>query len=121
LSAPASPFLALAEVKKQQTLNPNRITAVNVCCHSLALRLWMLPLVSNVILNRPLRTSLSGESFHATVATRSLLRAMNSFFVVLVTITILAIGAFAGTGTLTASGTQLGVTSQYLGVNEGPP
>jgi hypothetical protein len=53
------------------------------------------------------------------IATRGLVRAMNFFFVALITITILAIGAFAGTGTLTASGTQLGVTSQYLGANEG--
>jgi hypothetical protein len=53
------------------------------------------------------------------VATRKALSATVSFFAVLVTIAFLAIYAFAGTGTLTVSGTQWGVTSQYLGANEG--
>jgi len=53
------------------------------------------------------------------VATRKTLSATVSFFAVLVTIAFLAIYAFAGTGTLTVSGTQLGVSSQYLGANEG--
>ncbi len=52
-------------------------------------------------------------------ASRKASSATVSFFAVLVTIAFLAIYAFAGTGTLTASGTQLGVTSQYLGANEG--
>ena len=53
------------------------------------------------------------------VATRKALSAMVYFFAVLVTIAFLAIYAFAGTGTLTVSRTQLGVSSQYLGANEG--
>jgi len=55
------------------------------------------------------------------VATRNLVPAMASLFAVLFTISFLAIYAFAGTGTLTASGTQWGVTSQYLGANAGSP
>jgi hypothetical protein len=53
------------------------------------------------------------------VVIRNLVPAMGSFFAALVTIALLAVRLFAGTGTLTASGTQLGVTSQYLGANEG--
>lgn len=53
------------------------------------------------------------------VTNTNVVQAARSFLVVLVTISILVTYADAGTGTLTASGTQLGVTSQYLGANEG--
>src|SRR6266700_7193325 len=50
---------------------------------------------------------------------RSLLRAKGSFFLAMAAILLLVSYSFAGSGTLTASGTQLGVTSQHLGANEG--
>ncbi len=50
---------------------------------------------------------------------RSLLRAKGSFFLAMAAILLLVSYSFAGSGTLTVSGTQLGVTSQYLGANEG--
>jgi hypothetical protein len=53
------------------------------------------------------------------VATPSVVHVMRSLLVFLLTLSLLVTYAFAGTGTLTVSGTQLGVTSQYLGANEG--
>lgn len=53
------------------------------------------------------------------VATPTLVPVVRSLLVVLLTLSLLVTYAFAGTGTLTVSGTQLGVTSQYLGANEG--
>jgi len=44
---------------------------------------------------------------------------MGSFFLAMAAIPLLVSYSFAGSGTLTVSGTQLGVTSQYLGANEG--
>jgi hypothetical protein len=53
-----------------------------------------------------------------SVRTRSLVGATGSFFAVVTTI-LLATYSFAGSGTLTVSGTQWGITSQNLGANEG--
>lgn len=50
---------------------------------------------------------------------RTRLRAMSSFFIAIVAIPLLTNYSFAGSGTLTVSGTQSGVSSQYLGANEG--
>ena len=54
-----------------------------------------------------------------SVATQSVVHVVRSLLVALLTLSLLVTNAFAGTGTLTVSGTQLGVTSQYLGANEG--
>ena len=54
-----------------------------------------------------------------SVAIRSMARALASFFLALLSTALLAICSFAGSGTLTVSGTQWGVTSQNLGANEG--
>ncbi len=54
-----------------------------------------------------------------SVKIRTLLRATSSFFLAIVAILLLANYSFAGSGTLTVSGTQSGVTSQYLGANGG--
>jgi len=54
-----------------------------------------------------------------SVKIRTLLRATSSLFLAIVAILLLANYSFAGSGTLTVSGTQSGVTSQYLGANEG--
>jgi hypothetical protein len=53
------------------------------------------------------------------VEIRNLLRAIGSFWLAMATIPLLVTYSFGGSGTLTVSGTQLGVTSQYLGANEG--
>ena len=52
-------------------------------------------------------------------ANREVVVFARSFLVVGLTISILVTYVDAGTGTLTVSGTQWGVTSQYLGANEG--
>ena len=52
-------------------------------------------------------------------ATQRVVPPVRSFFVFILAISILVTYADAGTGTLTVSGTQWGVTSQYLGTNEG--
>ena len=54
----------------------------------------------------------------SSVAIRELKPAMYSLLLALA-LTLLPHYAFAGSGTLTVSGTQWGVTSQYLGANEG--
>jgi len=51
--------------------------------------------------------------------TSNVVRILRSFLAVLLAISFLVTYSFAGTGTLTVSGTQLGVTSQFLGANEG--
>jgi hypothetical protein len=54
-----------------------------------------------------------------SVKIETLLKATRSSFFAIVAILLLSDGSFAGSGTLTASGSQSGVTSQYLGANEG--
>jgi hypothetical protein len=54
-----------------------------------------------------------------SVKIRTLLRATSSFFLGIVAIPLLTNYSVASGGTLTVSGTQSGVTSQYLGANEG--
>src|SRR5215469_10756018 len=53
------------------------------------------------------------------IALRNLARKLGRSAVVLISIFCLTIYSFAGTGTLTVSGTQEGVTSAFLGANEG--
>lgn len=50
---------------------------------------------------------------------RKLAEAANSLLCVIATTMLLAVDLLAANGTLTVSGTQWGVTSQYLGTNEG--
>jgi hypothetical protein len=54
-----------------------------------------------------------------SVGSRNLLQLVRDSCLVVAGVLLAASSAFAGTGTLTASGTQTGVTSQYLGANEG--
>jgi hypothetical protein len=54
-----------------------------------------------------------------TIALRNVAGTLGRSVVVLASISCLTLDSFAGTGTLTVSGTQWGVTSQFLGVNEG--
>jgi len=54
-----------------------------------------------------------------SVKIRTLLSATSSFFLGIVAIPLLTNYSLASSGTLTVSGTQSGVTSQYLGANEG--
>lgn len=53
------------------------------------------------------------------IALRKAARSLGRSVVVLASMFCPAIYSFAGTGTLTASATQVGVTSQFLGANEG--
>jgi hypothetical protein len=64
-------------------------------------------------------TLISKENTMRWVEIRNVLRAIASFWLAMAAIPLLVTYSFGGSGTLTASGNQLGVTSQYLGANEG--
>jgi hypothetical protein len=64
-------------------------------------------------------TLISKENTMRWVEIRNVLRATASFWLAMAAIPLLVTYSFGGSGTLTASGNQLGVTSQYLGANEG--
>ena len=53
------------------------------------------------------------------LAIRTLARTIGSTIPAAAATILLAVYSFAGSGTLTVSGTQWGITSQYLGANEG--
>ena len=54
-----------------------------------------------------------------SVRTSKLAGAVATFFLAAATTILLTTCSFAGSGTVTVSGTQWGITSQYLGANEG--
>src|SRR5215471_4188139 len=97
-------------------------SAVNVCCSS-------QPFVnlpgafrssdSTLFPLGLLRTLTIRRAPMPSVRSRKLAGAVGKFFLAAVTIVFLSTYSFAGSGTLTVSGTQWGITSQNLGANEG--